>query len=53
MMMGKTEDKIKVKQMQVSVEQDPYKKQELMKQLRKLQLRLEIENIRKRIEQMS
>ena len=45
-------DKIKVKQTQVSVENDPIRKQELQKQLRKLQLQSEIEQIRKRIEQL-
>ncbi len=46
------EDKIKVKQTQVSVENDPIRKQELQKQLRKLQLQSEIEQIRKRMEQL-
>ena len=46
------EDKIRVKQMQISVEIDPKRKQELQKQLRKLQLQSEIERIRKRIEQL-
>lgn len=46
------EDKIKVKQTQVSVENDPFRKQELQKQLRKLQLQKEIEQIKKRIEQL-
>ena len=50
--MGTLEDKIKIKQMQISVEHDPAKKQDLQKQLRKLQLNLEIEQIRKRIEQL-
>ena len=47
-----TEDKIKIKQTQISVEHDPMKKQVMQKQLRKLQLSLEIEQIRKRIEQL-
>lgn len=47
-----TEDKIKIKQTQISVEHDPIRKQEMQKQLRKLQLSLEIEQIRKRIEQL-
>jgi hypothetical protein len=51
-MMEKIEDKIKIKQMQISVERDPEKKQDLQKQLRKLQLNLEVEQIRKRIEQL-
>jgi hypothetical protein len=46
------DDKIKVKQTQVSVENDPIRKQELQKQLRKLQFQKEIEQIRKRIEQL-
>lgn len=46
------DDKIKVKQTQVSVENDPVRKQELQKQLRRLQLKKEIEQIRKRIEQL-
>jgi hypothetical protein len=46
------DDKIKIKQTQVSVENDPVRKQELQKQLRKLQLQKEIENIRRRIEQL-
>lgn len=46
------EDEIKVKQTQVSVENDPIRKQELQKQLRKLQLQSEIEQIRKRMEQL-
>ena len=50
--MGTIEDKIKVKQMQISVEDDILKKQEMQKQLKKLQLSLEIEQIRMRIEQM-
>ena len=41
------EDKIKVKQTQVSVENDPLRKQELQKQLRKLQFQKEIEQIKK------
>jgi hypothetical protein len=47
-----TEDKIKIKQTQISVEHDPMRKQEMQKQLSKLQLSLEIEQIRKRIEQL-
>lgn len=46
------EDKIRVKQIQVSVENDPVRKQELQKQLRKLQFQKEIEEIKKRIEQL-
>lgn len=50
--MDSLEDKIKVKQIQVSVENDPNRKQELQKQLRKLQFQKEIEQIKKRIEQL-
>lgn len=46
------DDKIKIKQTQVSVENDPVRKQEFQKQLRKLQLQKEIERIRKTIEQL-
>jgi hypothetical protein len=46
------EDKIRVKQLQLSLENDPVRKQEMQKQLRKLQLQNEIEQIRKRIEQL-
>lgn len=46
------DDKLKIKQTQVSVENDPVRKQELQKQLRKLQLQKEIERIRKTIEQL-
>jgi hypothetical protein len=46
------EDKIKVKQTQLSVEDDSLRKQQLQKQLRKLQFQKEIEQIKKRIEQL-
>lgn len=39
-------DKIRLKQLQVSTEQDPQKKQELQKQLTKLRLRLELEKLK-------
>ena len=51
--MNTTEDKIKIKQLEMNVERDPERKQELQKDLLKLQLHLEIEKIRKRIEQLS
>jgi hypothetical protein len=51
-MMETIESKIRIKQMQISVELDPAKKQDLQKQLRKLQLNMEVEQIRKRIEQL-
>ncbi len=50
--MDELDDKIRVKQTQVSVENDPLRKQELQKQLRKLQFQKEIEQIKKRIEQL-
>jgi hypothetical protein len=50
--MKTTQDKIQLKQMELNVENDPLKKQNLQKQLRKLQLEKEIEEIRKRIEQL-
>lgn len=50
--MDELDDKIRVKQTQVSVENDPVRKQELQKQLRKLQLQSEIEQIKKQIEQL-
>ena len=50
--MDELDDKIRVKQTQVSVENDPLRKQELQRQLRKLQFQKEIEQIKKRIEQL-
>ena len=47
-----TADKIRVKQMQIQVEKDPIKKQDLQTQLRKLQLKKEIEDITGRMNQM-
>jgi hypothetical protein len=52
-MMKTTQDKIQLKQLELNVENDPLKKQNLLKQLRRLQLEKEIEEIRKRIEQLS
>gem|GEM_PF-2459626 len=46
------EDKIRVKQLQITVETDQDQKNNLHKQLKKLQLQKEIEQIRKRIEQL-
>lgn len=46
------EDKIKVVQLQLSVEADPVQKDFLQKQLQKLQLQKEIETIRRKIEQL-
>jgi hypothetical protein len=47
-----TDDKIRLKQMQIQIENEPRRKQDLQKQLQKLQLEKEIEQIRKRIEQL-
>ncbi len=46
------DDKIRVKQIQINVERDPNQKQELQKQMKKLQFQHEIEQIRKRIDQL-
>ena len=50
--MNTLQDKIAITQTQVNVENDPVKKQALQKGLRKLQLQKEIEDIKKRIEQL-
>jgi hypothetical protein len=50
--METVQDKIKIKQLQLSVENDPERRQKIQKQLQKLQLQNEIEQIRKRIEQI-
>jgi hypothetical protein len=50
--MEKISDKIRLKQMEINMEHDPIRKQNLQKQLQKLNLRKEIEDIRKRIEQL-
>ena len=46
------DDKIRIKQVEIQVQNDPVRKQELQTQLRKLELRREIEDIRKRIQQL-
>ena len=51
--MNKLTDKIRVKQLEIQVEQDPKRKEELNKQLRVLQLRQEIEKINMKIAQIS
>jgi hypothetical protein len=51
-MMNDIQDKITITQTKVNVENDPVIKQELQKRLRKLQLQKEIEDIKKRIEQL-
>lgn len=45
-------DKIRVMNTRIQVERDPTKKQELQRQLKVLQLQKEIEDIRKRIQQL-
>lgn len=50
--MNTLQDKIKIKQTQIALELDATRKQELQKQLHKLQLEKEIDDIRKRMEQL-
>lgn len=50
--MNTIDNKITVMLTQVSVENDPLRKQELQLRLKKLQLRKEIEDINKRIQQL-
>lgn len=50
--MNELDNKIRVKQLEIQVEQDPNHKQELNKQLRILQLRREIETIKMKITQL-
>ncbi|MFE3869874.1 hypothetical protein ACFX5F_01395 [Flavobacterium sp. ZS1P70] len=50
--MNTIQDKIQIVQMEINVESDPERKKEMQKQLQKLQLRKEIETIRKKIEQL-
>ena len=47
------DNEIIIKQTQIRVELDPKRKAELQKQLQRLQLKKEIEDIRKRISQLS
>lgn len=51
-MMNTTEDKIRIKQMEISVEENPERKAELHTQMTKLQFEKEIAVIRKKIEQL-
>ena len=51
-MVTSIDDRIRVKQLEISVESDPNRKQDLHVQLQKLQLEKEIDGIRKRIEQL-
>jgi hypothetical protein len=50
--METTVNKIRIKQLEIQVEMDQAKKQELQAKLRKLQLKKEIEDIRGRIDQI-
>lgn len=50
--MNELDNKIRVKQLEIQVEEDPNHKQELNKQLRALQLRKEIETIKIKIQQL-
>ena len=50
--MNSIDDKIKIKQTEINIEENSERKSELQKQLTKLQLQKEIEDIRKRIEQL-
>lgn len=43
-------DKIRVKQAQIQAEMDPIKREELQAQMRKLQLRKQLEDIQSRID---
>jgi hypothetical protein len=52
MEVNKLNDKIAIINTKIEVEKDLVRKQELQKQLRKLQLQKEIEHIKKRIEQL-
>jgi hypothetical protein len=50
--MEAVDDKIRVKQVELQVENDPLKKQQLQVQLRKLQFEKEIQTIKMKIEQL-
>lgn len=51
-MMNTIEDKIRLKQMEISIEENPERKAELHTQMTKLQFQKEIAVIRKKIEQL-
>ena len=51
--MDNIDEKIRIKQMEISIEDNPDRKSELQKQISKLQLHKEIAVIRKKIEQLS
>ena len=50
--MDNIDEKIRIKQMEISIEQNPERKAELQKQISKLQFQKEIAIIRKKIEQL-
>jgi hypothetical protein len=50
--MSTVDDKIRIIQLEINVEASSVKKQELQNRLKKYQLQREIEQIRKRIEQL-
>ncbi|CAD0008901.1 hypothetical protein [Flavobacterium salmonis] len=50
--MDNIDEKIRIKQMEMSIEENPERKAELHKQMTKLQLQKEIAVIRKKIEQL-
>lgn len=47
------DDKIRLKQLEIQIEQDPSKKAELNAQLQKLQLQRELDKIKQRMKNMS
>jgi hypothetical protein len=50
--MDNIDEKIRIKQMEISIEQNPERKAELHNQMTKLQFQKEIAVIRKKIEQL-
>lgn len=52
-MMTEIDNKIRIKRLEISVEKNPEDRQNLEKELKKLQFRKEIEVIRMKIEQLS
>jgi FtsZ-binding cell division protein ZapB len=50
--MNAIQDKIQIVQMEINVESSPERKKDLQKELQKLQLKKEIETIRRKIEQL-
>lgn len=50
--MESIDDKIRIKHIQIQVERDPIKRNDLQKQLEQLQLKKEIEQIKIKIQQL-